>query len=64
MNALMAELPIINLQPMTSSPWVESPWFYVFLTLAVTITLGLCIKKRKTIKKWGGICCGGCWSGC
>lgn len=53
MNTLMAELPVINLQPMKSSSWVGSPWFYVCLTLAVTITIGLCIKKRKTIKKVG-----------
>lgn len=64
MNAVMAELPVTNLQPMKSSSWVGSPWFYVCLTLAVTITIGLCIKKRKTIKKWGGICCSGCWTGC
>lgn len=56
--------PITYLKPMESSSWVGSPWFFVVLTLVLTITLGLCMKKRKTIKKLGGICCGGCWSGC
>lgn len=55
MNALMAALPIPNLQPMKSSSLVESPLFYVCLILAVIITSGFCIKKKlKNIQKCGG----------
>lgn len=64
MNALLAELPVTHLRPMASSSYVWSTWFYVVFILAVTITLGLCIKKLKIIKKLGGICCGGYRSGC
>lgn len=63
MSTLMAELPIINLQPMQSSSWVGSPWFYVCLTLAVAKKIGCCVKKRKTVRKMGS-CCGGCWTRC
>lgn len=44
--------------------WVGSFWFYVCLILVVIIMIGFCIKKCKIIKKWGGICCSGCWIGC
>lgn len=64
MSTLMAELPVTKLQPMGWSNWVESPWFYVGLTLAVIFTLGICIKMRKTVRKMGSICCGSCWSRC
>lgn len=64
MNALLAELLVTHLRPMASSSYVGSTWFYVVFILAVTITLGLCIKKLKIIKKLGGICCGGYRSGC
>lgn len=64
LNTLMAELPVTQLQPMGSSNWVGSPWFYVSLALAVIFMLGICIKKRKTVRKMGSICCGGCWSRC
>lgn len=60
----MVELPVTKLQPMGSSNWVESPWFYVSLTLSVIFTFGIWIKKRKTVRKVGSICCGGCWSCC
>lgn len=64
MDTLMAELPINDeLQPMESLPWVGSLWFYVFLILAIMIVFGICIMKRKTIKKLG-YKCRGCWSGC
>lgn len=63
MNSLMAEFPVINLKPMKSSFWMGSPWFYVCLTLAVAITIGFCVKKRKTVRKMGS-CCGGCWTRC
>lgn len=64
MSTLMVELPVTKLQPMGWSNWVESPWFYVGLTLAVIFTLGICIKMRKTVRKMGSICCGSCWSRC
>lgn len=51
MNALLVELPVTHLRPMASSSYVGSTWFYVVFILAVTITLGLCIKKLKIIKK-------------
>lgn len=64
MSTLMVELPETKLQPMGSSNWVESPWFYVGITLAVIFTFGIRIKKRKTVRKMGSICCSGCWSHC
>lgn len=64
MDTLMAELPLNNeVQPMESLPLVGSLWFYVFLILAMIIVFGICIMKRKTIKKLG-YKCRGCWSGC
>lgn len=59
----MAELPINNLQPMKSSFWVGSPWFYVCLILALVIVIGLCIRQYKNIRKLGS-CCGGSWTRC
>lgn len=41
----------------------EGKWLMV-LTLVVIFTLGICIKKRKTLKKMGSFCCGGCWTRC
>lgn len=62
MSTLMAEISVTKLQPMRSSNWVENPWFYVGLILTVILTLGVCIKKRKTVRKISTIFCGGCWS--
>lgn len=50
MNTLMVEMPVTNLKPMELLSWVGSSWFYVCLTLAITITLGLCISNAKLLK--------------
>lgn len=41
--------------------WVENFWFYVGLILIVIFMLGVCIKKRKIVRKISIIFCGGCW---
>lgn len=51
MSTLMAELPETKLQPMGSSNWVESPWFYVGITLAVIFTFGI-RRREKLLGKW------------
>lgn len=65
MSTLLAKLPVTKLQPMG---YDQIEWrvlgFYVGLTLAVIFTLGICLKKRKTVRKMGSICCGGCWLRC
>lgn len=48
---------------MKFSSWMGSPWFYVCLILALAIVIGLCVKKRKNVRKMGS-CCGGCWTRC
>lgn len=63
MSTLLAVLPVTNLQPMKSSSWVGGPLYSACLTLAVATTIGLCVKKRKTVSKMGS-CCGGCWTCC
>lgn len=57
MNALMAELPNLNLLPMKSvKAWIDTPWFYIIMTLVVILLFGYCIKQRRTIKMLGLKC--------
>lgn len=58
---------LTNMCPMESSPWVGNVWFCVLWLWQKKITFktyDFVFRNAKRIESWGGICFGGCWSGC